>query len=171
MRPHQEEDRSLKRFGASSGCRPRDGQRCSLASNILRGAPITTAAWPVFAGVVVASPKKVTNYFQKSPGLMRPSEFGRSAEKVGRFFRRRADNSDVDATAFGVAPIERRTRIAGWRLVRTHAAAAACALPRRTTSRPLGAPLLSCATSPDPEPLGAVASRRRNDGGPVDGVP
>jgi hypothetical protein len=170
MRPHQEEDRSLKRFGASSGCRPRNGERCSLASNIPRAVPITTAAWPVFAGVVGASPKKVTNYFQKSPCLVRLWEFGCSAEKVGRFFQRRADNSDVDAIGFEVAPIERRTRIAGWRLVRTHAAGAARALPRGTTSRPLCAPLLSCATSPDPEPLGAVASRRPNTGGSVNAV-
>jgi hypothetical protein len=50
-------------------------------------------------------------------------------------------------------------RIAGWGLVRTHAAGAACVLPRPATPRPLGASLLAAEAPPDAGLLGATASR------------
>jgi hypothetical protein len=52
-----------------------------------------------------------------------------------------------------------RGRIAGWGLVRTHAAGAARVLPRPATPRPLGAALLAAGPPPEAGLLGAVASR------------
>ena len=52
-------------------------------------------------------------------------------------------------------PAEWGRRIAGWRLVRTHAAGAARVLPRPATPRPLGAPLLAAGAPPDRRLLGA----------------
>jgi hypothetical protein len=49
--------------------------------------------------------------------------------------------------------------VTGWGLVRTHAAGAACVLPRPATPRPLGATLLAAAAPPDVGLLGATASR------------
>ena len=50
-------------------------------------------------------------------------------------------------------------RIAGWGLVRTHAAGAARVLPRPAPPRPLGASLLAPGAPPDAGLLGAIASR------------
>src|SRR4029078_8397361 len=65
---------------------------------------------------------------------------------------------------------KRRSRIAGWGLVRTHAAAAARVLPSPAPPRPLGATLLSSEAPPEPEVLGAFASRTRQNGGPANAV-
>src|SRR5579862_6524522 len=53
-------------------------------------------------------------------------------------------------------------RIAGWRLVRTHAAGAARVLPRRATPRPLGASLLAAKASPAGRLLGASLLAAQN---------
>src|SRR6185503_13608456 len=60
---------------------------------------------------------------------------------------------------------KRRSRIAGWGLVRTHAAAAARARPSPAPPRPLGAPLLSGEAPPAAKVLGAFASRTQQNGG------
>jgi hypothetical protein len=57
------------------------------------------------------------------------------------------------------ASFECQRRIAGWGLVRTHAADAACVLPRPATSSPFGAALLTGRAPPDRTLLGDEASR------------
>ncbi len=89
----------------------------------------------------------------------------------GTHFPPRADNSDVDRCVPSSLSSRCRTRIAGWGLVRTHAADAARALPSPAPPRPLGASLLAGAAPPDGRGLlGAIASRSRVGGPPCRSV-
>jgi hypothetical protein len=65
------------------------------------------------------------------------------------------EKDGVDADASACSRTGGLERIAGWRLVRTHAADAPRVLPRRATPRPLGASLLAAKASPDWGLLGA----------------
>jgi hypothetical protein len=83
--------------------------------------------------------------------------------------------ADKPFMKFGYLALQRSRgvgRIAGWGLVRTHAAGAARAVPSPSTPRPLGAPLLSCEapSEPAPEQLGAFASRSHQIGGASDAI-
>src|SRR5665213_1169694 len=75
------------------------------------------------------------------------------------------DKTYVTIVHSRLLPTSGMRRVAGWGLVRTHAAGAARALPSPASPRPLGASLLACRAAPEAELLGAFASRSRSIGG------
>ena len=108
--------------------------------------------------------------FQRNGANYRSVKRRKKCPNAGNIYLVTSDNYCVRAMLANLVSSSVYRGVAGWRLVRTHAADAARALPRRSTSRPLGAPLLPCEPSPDPEPLGANASRRRQIGGAADAL-
>jgi hypothetical protein len=79
--------------------------------------------------------------------------------QAGNVARRPHEKDGVHMTTTTCYLMSGAGRIAGWGLVRTHAAGAACVLPRPATPRPLGALLLAAGAPPDAGLLGATASR------------
>jgi hypothetical protein len=114
-----------------------------------------------------------SDWLSRCPRRRRQQLSSGSREK-GRFVRCCVGPNDVglpartDVVGHGTLGCSRSSvigAVAGWGLVRTHAADAARVLPSPPTPRPLGAPLLSSEASPDPEMLGATASRSPETGG------
>jgi hypothetical protein len=79
--------------------------------------------------------------------------------RQGNAFIKRHEHYDVEGRQLESYRTRVRGRIAGWGLVRTHAADAARVLPRPAPPRPLGATLLAPGAPPDASLLGAFASR------------
>jgi hypothetical protein len=97
--------------------------------------------------------------FQRDGANYRSVKRRKKCPNAGNIYLVTSDNYCVRAMLANLVSPSVYRGVAGWGLVRTHAAGAARVLPRPATPRPLGASLLAAAAPPDAGLLGATASR------------